>query len=387
MANILNNVRNLFSPAELIPSGTYHYISPQDDPRNYRLHLRVEADGSGVLIINASTILHLNQTAAEYSYYLVQNLTPDEAATKMAKRYDTSPEQAKKDYQELIDRIQVLINTPDLDPVTFLGFDRKIPFSGHIPAPYRLDCAVTYRLPAQTDPESAPIDRVDEELDTDEWLKLIDKAMDVGIPHLVFTGGEPTLRSDLVDLLVRAEENNQVTGLITNGLNFTDQAYLDSLLVTGLDHLMMIFHPENDQSWLALENLLAADLFVAVHLTISKDNVEKISGLVERLGDMGVRAISLTTSDPELEEALQHVRDRISELDLELVWNLPVPYSASNPVALETDQSEEKEGSGRAWLYIEPDGDVLPAQGINRVLGNIIKDDWDHIWMKAHSGQ
>ena len=71
MANILKSIRSQFSPVEVIPPGTYHYLSPQDDPRNYRLHLRVEPDGNGVLIINASTILHLNQTATEYAYYLV----------------------------------------------------------------------------------------------------------------------------------------------------------------------------------------------------------------------------------------------------------------------------------------------------------------------------
>ncbi len=37
-------------------------------------------------------------------------------------------------------------------------------------------------------------------------------------------------------------------------------------------------------------------------------------------------------------------------------------------------------GAGHAWLYIEPDGDVLPAQGINQVLGNILKDPWETIW-------
>jgi len=31
-------------------------------------------------------------------------------------------------------------------------------------------------------------------------------------------------------------------------------------------------------------------------------------------------------------------------------------------------------------LYVEPDGDVLPAQGVNRVLGNILTDPWKKIW-------
>ena len=41
------------------------------------------------------------------------------------------------------------------------------------------------------------------------------------------------------------------------------------------------------------------------------------------------------------------------------------------------------EGAGKGWLYVEPDGDVLPAQGINQVLGNIIRDPWELIWDRA----
>jgi MoaA/NifB/PqqE/SkfB family radical SAM enzyme len=64
---------------------------------------------------------------------------------------------------------------------------------------------------------------------------------------------------------------------------------------------------------------------------------------------------------------------------LELVWNLPVPYSARHPVALEVDDAR-MEGAGRAWLYVEPDGDVRPAQGDPKVLGNLLRDPWEKIW-------
>ena len=39
-------------------------------------------------------------------------------------------------------------------------------------------------------------------------------------------------------------------------------------------------------------------------------------------------------------------------------------------------------GAGTAWLYVEPDGDVLPAQGVNKVLGNLLTDPWEKIWKK-----
>jgi MoaA/NifB/PqqE/SkfB family radical SAM enzyme len=39
--------------------------------------------------------------------------------------------------------------------------------------------------------------------------------------------------------------------------------------------------------------------------------------------------------------------------------------------------------AARQHLYIEPDGDVLPAQGCNVVLGNILQNDWESIWQHS----
>lgn len=379
MTSKMNSLRRLFTPIKPIPSGIYHYISPPDDPRNYRMHLRLEPEGNGVLIINASTILHLNQTAAEYAYYLVKNEPVEQAAHKMVERYHVDLEQAINDYQEFVDRIQTLINTPDLDPVTFLDLDRIRPFTGHITAPYRLDCALTYRIPERTT-ETALVKRVDRELDTIEWKSIFDKAWSAGIPHIIFTGGEPTLRDDLPELIAHAESNDQVTGLISDGLRLSERDYLDSLLQTGLDHLMIIFQPDNEAAWDALENSLVEDLFVAVHLTLDDKNKDELAGLIDQLAERGVKAISLSAHDQSLYGVLEKLRSQVADLTLELVWNLPVPYSTFNPVDLETELIEQIEGEGRAWLYVEPDGDVLPAQGVNRVLGNILSDNWDHIW-------
>ncbi|GAI99775.1 unnamed protein product, partial [marine sediment metagenome] len=222
--------------------------------------------------------------------------------------------------------------------------------------------------------------RVDRELDTIEWKSVFDKAWSAGIPHIIFTGGEPTLRDDLPELIAHAESNDQVTGLISDGLRLSERDYLDSLLQTGLDHLMIIFQPDNEAAWDALENSLVEDLFVAVHLTLDDKNKDELAGLIDQLAERGVKAISLSAHDQSLYGVLEKLRSQVADLTLELVWNLPVPYSTFNPVDLETELIEQIEGEGRAWLYVEPDGDVLPAQGVNRVLGNILSDNWDHIW-------
>jgi hypothetical protein len=380
MTSLREAIRRMLTPVRLLPSGIYHYQAPPDSPQPYRLHLRLEPDGSGILVVNATTVLHLNQTAAEYAYHLVTNSPKDQMARQVSNRYRVDRQQALQDYQNLVERIETLITTPDLDPETFLDFERAAPHVKELSAPLRLDCALTYRLPADSDPSAAPTKRVERELTTTEWIKILDKAWAVGIPHIIFTGGEPTLRDDLSDLIAQAEANGQVTGLLTDGLRLSDSAYLDTLLQTGLDHLMLSLQPENELAWKALENALAADLFVAVHLTITLSNVMEAPDLLTRLAASHIKALSLSAADPSLHNTLTELRNKAAALGLPLVWDLPVPYSAFNPIALEIQEDAPAQGAGRAWLYIEPDGDVLPAQGINHVLGNFLADPWEKIW-------
>lgn len=380
MPTIRESVRRLFAPVQPIPPGTYHYQAPPEDPRNYRLHLRLEADGNGILIVNAATVLHLNQTAAEYAYYLVQNVPKEQVIREMISRYQVNYSQAMEDYKDFVDRIDILVTTTDLDPIIILDFDRQAPYSGDISAPYRLDCALTYQIRDLSYPTAAPTKRVTRELTTAEWQTVIDKAWDVGIPHIIFTGGEPTLRDDLVQLVSHAEANGQVTGLLTDGFRLVEADYLDTLLQTGLDHFLIILHPETDTTWIALQNALDEDIFTAVHLTITPQNTGEVSKYLERLAEMGANDISLSANAPDLSDELQAARQLTADLDLTLIWDIPVPYSPLNPVALEMEEEDQVEGAGRAWLYVEPDGDVLPAQGINKVLGNILTDPWDKIW-------
>jgi len=380
MSSLLESVKRLVTPVKPLSPGIFHFQAPSEAPQPYRLHLRLEADGTGLLIVNASTILHLNPTAAEYAYHLVQQTPEDQLVKEISGRYRVSRWQAEQDFRLLRDQILTLIQTPDLDPETFLDFERSIPHTQKISAPYRLDCALTYRLTGAEEDTFAPTKRVDRELTTQEWGIIFDKAWSKGIPHIILTGGEPTLRDDLPELITHIEANGQVVGLLTDGWKLVDESYLQTLLQTGLDHLMLTLKPNEEWAWNALNNVLAADLFVAVHHTLTLQNVITTPQIIERLLKLGVKAISLSASDPALHGSLLQVRNQAASLGLSLVWDLPVPYSAFNPVALETQLDNPVSGAGHAWLYIEPDGDVLPSQGVNQILGNILKDPWETLW-------
>ncbi len=380
MASILNFLREQFTRTQPLPAGTHHYQAAPDEPA-YRLHLRMLPDGCGILIVNAATVLHLNATAAEFAYHMMKGTTPEEAARQVARRYRISRVTALQDFVDFRERVPTLIHTPDLDPTAYLDFERVAPHSQALSAPLRLDCALTYRLPPGAKAVYAPTKRVERELTTQEWQHILDIAWRAGIPHVTFTGGEPTLREDLPALIAHAEKNGQVCGLLSDGLKLADKKYLQLLLQTGLDHLLFILQPEKAASWKALKTIMPEDLFTTVHLTLTAENAKNAEKTLGKLAALNVKSLSLSASDVALHPTLHPLRDRAAELGLSLAFDLPVPYSADNPVSHETAEDNVPDGAGKAWLYVEPDGDVLPAQGMaEKVLGNLLKDEWEKIY-------
>jgi len=372
-----------FSPHRPLPAGIYHSHSSAHAKVPYRLHLRIEPSGEGVLILNAKTVLHLNRTATEYAYHLIKKTSEKEAIGSITERYNVSMEQVGQDYHEFIGRLNSLVKTIDLDPVTYLDFERVTPYSKKLFAPYRLDCALTYRVFSES-LKTAPLERVQRELTTNEWKIILQKAWQAGIPHVIFTGGEPTQREDLPEIITEAEKLGQVSGLLSDGIKLIEKNYRTTLLQTGLDHMMLLLDDKDEQSWRALEKIMAEDIFITVHLTINEKNLNTIEPVIDRLAKMGLKSLSLTIANKKLLPTLKRLQDKAALLQLSLVWDIPVPYSNFHPIALEMQEMNDKliDGAGKAWLYVEPDGDVLPEQGINKVMGNLLTDEWESIWNK-----
>ncbi|TFH33321.1 MAG: radical SAM protein, partial [Anaerolineales bacterium] len=222
--------------------------------------------------------------------------------------------------------------------------------------------------------------RVDVELSTEEWKELLSTAWAAGIPHVTFTGGEPCLRDDLPALIAHCESLGQVSGLLTDGQRLSEKAFLHALDQAGLDHILITLDPKNTKSLKGLQAALDTDIFTAVHLLVEDDSAIR---LLDDLAKKGVPAVSLSTRTSETQDVLHEARDHAAYLGLDLIWDLPAPFSTRNPIALEWESMLP--GDGRAWVYVEPDGDVLPAQGIDSILGNMLRDPWDHIWEQAQA--
>jgi len=128
---------------ELLP-GLYHFAREDKDGKS-RIHLRVDPDGSGILMVNASRVVQLNPTAAQMAALVLNEIPTSKAVTFFTKHFKVNKNQAKADYDLISFQIHEIIKEDGACPVCELALDKNLPFSARPSAPYRMDLAITYR--------------------------------------------------------------------------------------------------------------------------------------------------------------------------------------------------------------------------------------------------
>jgi radical SAM protein with 4Fe4S-binding SPASM domain len=404
----LENLRKTIRPANLPfppPAGLYDFVVEENGGKA-RLHLRIEPDQSGTLLINASRIFHFNPSATLMAYMILNKVPENQAIRWLTGSFQVSRQQALQDYRTFAEQLHALINPDRNCPICDLDVETIPPFSKQPSRPYRMDLAITYRCNNACAHCYNARSRAFPEKDTRYWYSVLDKLWEIGIPHIVFTGGEPTLRDDLPLLIAHAERNGQITGINTNGRRLQDTGFLNQLINAGLDHVQITFESHIPQihdrmvlhkcAWQetldGLTNALKTRLFVMTNTTLLKDNAPYLSQTLDFLSKIGVPTIGLNAliysgrglkvnsgiPESELPALLEIAREKTTQNNQRLIWYTPTEYCNFDPVQMELGVK-----GCTAALYnmcIEPDGSVLPCQSYYTSLGNILDDSWDQIW-------
>lgn len=247
----------------------------------------------------------------------------------------------------------------------------------------------------------------EKELSTDEWKEIIDKCHKNCIPQITFTGGEPTMREDLIELIDYAHWF--VTRLNTNGIKLTSdychklyQASLDSVQITFYSHDKDIHNklvgaPQYDNTVAGIENALSAGLSVSINTPLCTLNSDYVKTL-EFLHEKGVRYVTcsglITTGNALLEESvnLQLDRDSIRNIVRDAVkfcYQNEMEISFTSPGWIEDEFFEEVGiatpscGACLSNMAITPGGNVVPCQSwlSGEILGNMLHDTWKEIWV------
>ncbi|MHB8776808.1 MAG: PqqD family peptide modification chaperone [Anaerolineales bacterium] len=389
-----------------------HYTRETADEKS-RIHLRLDADGTGTLIVNASSIMHLNPTAALMAYLILEEKQDHEIISSLTKQYRVDRKQARDDLSDFRFQFSELLHPDGACAIHDLELEMNMPFSARPSAPYRMDLAVTYRCNNDCAHCYNARERNFPELDTDQWKLVLDKLWNLGVPHIVFTGGEATLRNDLPELIKHAESNGQITGLNTNARRLMDMDYVNQLVDAGLDHVQITvescvpeIHDEMmrargafKQTIAGLKNALASKLYVMTNTTMLQTNVHTIPDTLDFLADIGVPTIGLNAliysgqgltvgtglRESELQPVLDIATRKTVEHGQKLIWYTPTQYCEFDPTAHNLGVK-----GCTAALYsmcIESNGSVLPCQSYYHPLGNFLNDTWDSIWNHKLSAQ
>ena len=384
----------------------YHY-RVEDADRSQRFHLRIESDGSGVLVVNASGVLFLNPSAVFLMKQVLEEVPREQAIAAVRRVYRASKASVARDHDRIQAVVKEIETAEDACPIWRLDAEDVTPFGEKVTAPYRADLALNYECNNHCVHCYVPRKPGDKfPLELESWSHVLDRLWSAGVPHICFTGGEATLSPHLVPLIERAEDLGQVTGLLTNGRMLSDRAFTRRLCDAGLDHVQITIESNREdvhdrmvgaegafrETVQGIRNAIAEDVYLVTNTTLCQLNEDSIEETIEFLAELGVRQFAMnsfihTGSAPasgqgldevEMEDVLARVISQAEACGLQFIWYTPTHYCQFNPA--EYGLGLKRCTAGEYNICIEPDGDVIPCQSYYESAGNILKDEWSNIW-------
>jgi pyrroloquinoline quinone biosynthesis protein E len=175
-------------------------------------------------------------------------------------------------------------------------------------APVGMLCELTHRCPLQCPYCSNPTDleRANTELTTAEWQDVMRQAGELGILQVHLSGGEPTARKDLEEILDAAVKAGLYTNLITAGVTLTRDRMM-KLAEIGLDHVQLSIQdvdPENADRISAYKGGFAkkievsqwakeAGMALTINAPIHRQNIHNVPRMIEFAIECGAGRIEI----------------------------------------------------------------------------------------------
>jgi pyrroloquinoline quinone biosynthesis protein E len=260
--------------------------------------------------------------------------------------------------------------------------------------PMGLLAELTHRCPLQCPYCSNPLEleRAAGELETADWLRVLGEAADLGVLQVHFSGGEPTARRDLPELVARAAERQLYSNLITSGV-LLDERLLGALVEAGLDHVQLSFQDAETESaeriggmagaqakkFAAAALVRRAGLPLTLNFVIHRRNVERLPAMIALGAEFAAERIeiahvqyygwglvnraALLPSRAQLDAATATVDAARLAHKGRMVIDYVVPdYHAERPKAC-------MGGWGRRFINVTPTGKALPCHAAETLSG------------------
>ena len=276
--------------------------------------------------------------------------------------------------------------------------------------PLWLLAELTYRCPLQCPYCSNPVDiaRYNNELSTDEWIKVLRDARSMGAMQLGFSGGEPLVRRDLEELVTEARRLGYYSNLITSGVGM-DADRVAAFREAGLDHIQISFQASsqdlNDflggtssfEHKRAMARAVKAQGYpMVLNVVLHRRNIDAIEDIILMCRELQADFVELAStqyygwSRINL-DALLPTREQLTRAEAVARKYQAQFKDEMKVIYVVPDYFEERpkacmNGWGSIFLTIAPDGSALPCHAAASLPGmsfpNVkdlsIKEIWEH---------
>ena len=366
----------------------------------------------GLIILRPNRLHHLNKTATEMMAALYddpQGPSVERVVAQVAEQYGARPAQVREDLRRLLVSVSALLNddvcaAPSARITRFGSHRRELPVLSEIALTYRCQhrCTFCY-ADAPRRGDQVP------EMTTDEVKVVIDRIFDEAhCPTVSFTGGEPTLREDLPELVAYAQGKGLRVNLITNGYRCADADYVESLAAAGLDsaqlsleggsaavHDAITRHPgSGERAVQGVRNLRVAGVHTHTNTTVCGGNRDHLEELVDFVAqelsseyfsmNMVIRTGTALDHDEddlrysEIGPIIEGVQQRANARGVRFVWYSPVPYCLFNPV--QAGLGSKSCACVDGLISVNPAGQLIPCSSFDAGIGDLLHEPFEKVW-------
>jgi len=342
-----------------------------------RFHLRVEADGSGLLLANASAALRLSESGVRIARLFLEGKSEQEVAKQVAQHYRLRHDKTiHGDVQKVGFALSELVDRPYRFPLHTL---EPLSSKSALSAPLCADISATRG---------------------EKVAALLAKLWELGIPQVVWVLQRDTPFEELCRWIQRAEDLGLICGV--RGCASAIALQLDSAASAGLDHLAVycagFAEQEHDAyfgkgDYAALATLLKRaqelEVFASVHLMLTQTTFPRLRAGVQDFVRRGVNVLGVTALVSEhpsdsafsvgaLLQAGVLATEVADALGVRIVWTPAIACTLDAEFS-RTLQCGPRT-SGEACVRLNAQGDIFAPSGPKRVLGNLLSDSSQEIW-------
>lgn len=245
------------------------------------------------------------------------------------------------------------------------------------------------------------------ELNTSDMKRVLFRIYhEAKVPSVSFTGGEPLLRSDIVELVSYASDIGLWTNLITNAtllnkelVRALKESHLSSAQVSiegpyAKLHDRITGMPGAFEATVeGIELFQKAGVPVHTNTTISRSNIDQAHEIVLLAKKMDLSRLSMNLLIPcgsalyrkdiwvhysEIGERILQLKHQAEDLGLKFLWYSPLPMCKFNPIAYGLGNKSCAAITG--LLSVDPMGNIIPCSSWRKPVGSLLEQRFLDIW-------